>query len=260
MPELNVRSYILLFGIENAIRELIVEELSGLFGPRWYKQRLPGDILRKYADAVKLQRLTRWTNLIPHHPIYYIDFPDLKKLIERQDNWDDSFSRIFARKELISATLSELEPIRNSLAHNRKVGEGDIHLVEGCVAKIVSAVGTERFSRLASISSTAGSISQELASLQLETEACASCCATFQPLDDLKAWTGIQNQWWFDETYLGFPTEPIERCFELLTEYASLPRRRGQGYVIEEWVNSSGVCEAGKVASETLRKLIETSK
>src|SRR5690242_15851284 len=120
-PEENGRCYSLMYAIENGIRELIIEELSNLEGPLWYKHRLPGDILTKYREAVRLQRQVVWTKMVPHHPLYYLDFPDLKKIIEREDNWKDSFSAIFTRKELISATLSEIEPTRNSLAHNRKL-------------------------------------------------------------------------------------------------------------------------------------------
>jgi hypothetical protein len=260
VPDPNVRGFAQIFGIENALRELVVEELSRTSGPRWYKQRLPGDVLKKYEDAVRLQRLTRWTNLVPHHPIYYVDFPDLKKVIERQDNWDGSFCKIFGRKELISATLSELEPIRNSLAHNRKISKGDQSLVENSLTKVVSAIGSKRFSRLVSRISVACSIREELEKLRFEAERCSSACNTCEALHQSAIWMSIDGQWWFDESYLGYPTDTIERCFKLYDEYASLPRHRGKGYLIENWIKKSNIIEVNKLASETLQRMIEISR
>jgi hypothetical protein len=260
VPDPNVRGFLQIFGIENALRELVVEELSKTSGPRWYKQRLPGDVLKKYEDAVRLQRLTRWTNLVPHHPMYYVDFPDLRKIIERQDNWDASFMKLFGRKELISATLSELEPIRNSLAHNRKISKGDQLLVEVCLGKVVSAIGPERFSRLLSRITVASSIGEELEKLQLELERCSSACNKYQTLQHSGIWESIDGQWWFDETYLGFSTDHIERCFQLFKEYGSLPRHRGQGYALENWVKKSEIDEISKFASAAIRQMIENSK
>jgi len=129
-----------MYAIENGIRELIIELLSKLDGPLWYKHRLPSDVLEKYREGIELPRRTKSINLIPHHPIYYADFPDLRKIIERQDNWKDAFSTVFVRKDLISATLSELEPAHNALAHNRKLAEQDVILLEAASAKIASAV------------------------------------------------------------------------------------------------------------------------
>jgi hypothetical protein len=260
VPEQNVRGFSLMYRLENAVRELLVEELSKHLGARWYKHRLPGDILKKYVEAIQSQRTISWSALIPHHPIYYVDFPDLKKIIERQDNWEECFSKLFSRKDLISATLSELEPIRNSLAHNRKISREDLTLLEASFVKLVSAIGAERFKYLASQISTASTIREELEKLLQELEVSAAASTKFQALRDMHNWLNVKKQWWFDETYLGGPTEPIENCFGLLTEYASLPRHRGCGHMIESWLRGSGLSEATNRASEVLRNFIESSR
>jgi len=257
-PEENVRCFSLMYAIENGIRELIIEELTRLEGVRWYKRRLPSDVLKKYRDAVQLQRQIMWTKLVPHHPIYYLDFPDLKKIIEREDNWKDAFSSIFARKDLISASLSEIEPVRNALAHNRKLVKQDVAMLEAALSKLASAVGMERFGRLASLTSSAHTIREDLdklkSSLELQLQRCTKC----EVLTSMEAWTHVKEQWWFDESYLGQPTEPIEKCFDLLTRYSELPRHRGCGHAIETWVSSSGLSYAVGVAVEVLRRLIDS--
>lgn len=78
-PEQNVRSFKLMYAIENGIRELIIELLSKLDGPLWYKRRLPSDVLEKYREGVELQRRTKSMNLIPHHHYLLRGFPRPKK-------------------------------------------------------------------------------------------------------------------------------------------------------------------------------------
>jgi len=55
--------------------------------------------------------------------IFYVDFSDYSKIILRRDDWDQVFAPIFKEKEVISAKLRELEPVRNALAHFRKLIE-----------------------------------------------------------------------------------------------------------------------------------------
>jgi hypothetical protein len=259
LPEENVRSFKLMYAIENGIRELIIELLSKLDGPLWYKRRLPGDVLAKYREGIELQRQTKWLNLIPHHPIYYVDFPDLRKIIERQDNWKDAFSTIFARKDLLSATLSELEPARNALAHNRKLAEQDLILLEAASAKLASALGAERFRRLVSITSTACAIRETLTNLRSALEAHLDLCVNCQELKSMEVWDQVRQQWWFDETYLGQSTDPLEKCFELLIQYSQLPRHRGCGHIVESWVKDSKLSVVASSALESLQKLIDAT-
>lgn len=71
IPENSLNSYIILFYIENVLRELIIISLSELDGPKWYKRRLPGDILDKYRNSVMFEKSIPWTTLVPHHPYIF---------------------------------------------------------------------------------------------------------------------------------------------------------------------------------------------
>ena len=99
VPNENVSVFILLFQIEVCLRELIIKILSSKHGPRWWKHRLPQDVLRSYREGRDVERQLKWHPHIPHHPIYYIDFPDIKKIIERSDNWNECFQPVFGQKE-----------------------------------------------------------------------------------------------------------------------------------------------------------------
>src|SRR5207253_5083840 len=96
---------------------------SGAHGPKWAKRGLPPDLQGKVKNAVTYERTVTWHRAVAHHPLYYLDFPDLKKIILNGSNWPTAFAEIFGHnaKAGTEATLSELELLRNKVAHNRLV-------------------------------------------------------------------------------------------------------------------------------------------
>lgn len=243
VPEENIRIYCHLYIIENAVRELIVELLSAIDGPRWYKKRLPGDVLGKYREGVEFERGIKWFQLIPLHPIYYIDFPDLKKIIERDNNWQDAFKRIFSRKDILSSTLGEVEFIRNKIAHNRKANSRDVEIVRGAHAKLSESIGEDYFRELSARCTCSMDIPERLSELQRECEMIFCICNNYERLENLEIWEAICAEWWFDESYLGHKVEAIQAYFGTIEMYRALPRSRGSGHKIESWVKSSGIEE-----------------
>lgn len=241
VPEENVRIYCCLYNIETALRELIIELLSATDGPRWYKKRLPGDVLGKYREGVKSERSVKWLQLVPLHPIYYIDFTDLRKIMDREDNWKDAFKRIFLRKDILSNTLTELEFIRNKIAHNRKATSQDVDIVRGAYAKLSECIGKDFFRELSERCTCSKDISERLSELQIECERVFCICRNYERLEKPAIWESIRAEWWFDESYLGHKLDAIIDYFGTIQMYYSLPRSRGSGHKIEAWVKSSGL-------------------
>jgi hypothetical protein len=126
IPANSVDAFKLLFGIENGLRKFLIAKMEAHAGSRWYKSRLPGDVLQKYKDAKKYENTVPWVDLVPHHPIYYLDFPDLRKIIEQTNNWKEIFQPIFQQKSVAVETLFSVEPIRNKTAHNRIISNSDL--------------------------------------------------------------------------------------------------------------------------------------
>lgn len=245
VPKENIQIYCYLYGIETALRELIIDSLRAADGPLWYKHRLPGgdenSPLEKYGRAIDVERNARWTQSVPHHPIYYVDFPHLKMIIERKDNWEDIFEQIFSRKDILSTTLSELEFIRNKIAHNRKATCKDLGIMKGAYTKLSEAIGKRRFDELVARCTCAMDISERLTELQKEFERSFCICKNYEPLEDLEGWKSICGEWWFDESYLGHNISRIVNYFQAMEEYARLPRTRGSGHKIEAWVKSKDI-------------------
>ena len=241
VPKENIEIYCYLYGIEIALRELIIDSLKDIDGPRWYKNRLPGDILQKYRRGLDYERNVKWTQLVPLHPVYYIDFPDLKKIIERNDNWEDVFKDIFSQKDIIGSTFFELEFIRNKIAHNRKATYKDVEIVIGACTKLTEAIGEERFNKLVARCTFAMNISQQLTELQKEAEISFHICSNIDPLEKLEVWKSVFKEWWFDESYLDHNLDAIIVYFKTMEEYATLPRKRGSGHKIEAWMESKNI-------------------
>lgn len=245
VPEENIQIYRYLYDIETGLRELIIDLLRATDGPLWYKHRLPGgdenSPLEKYRRAIDVERSTRWTQSVPHHPIYYTDFPDLKVVIERKDNWEDVFKRIFGRKDILSSTLSELEFIRNKIAHNRKATSKDVEIVKGAYTKLSEAIGKRKFDELVTRCTFAMSISERLTELRAESEKSFYICRNYEALGYLGVWKSVCAEWWFDESYLGHNLTKIADYFQTMEGYAQLPRTRGAGHKIEAWIKSRNV-------------------
>ena len=138
--ERNANAYQLLFEIEVILRELCALKLSALHGKHWAKRGLPTDLLDKVKDALAYEKKTKWHRTTLHHPLYYVDFPDLRKIIIGGLNWNPIFAEIFGQKPGTDASLSELELLRNKVAHNRFVSDVDLEITKGIHSKILGSI------------------------------------------------------------------------------------------------------------------------
>ena len=243
VPKENIEIYCYLYRIETAFREFIIESLRALDGSLWYKRRLPGDVLEKYRKGIEFERSVKWSQLVPHHPIYYIDFPDLKKIIEREDNWRDAFRPVFSKKEIVSSLFFELEVIRNKVAHSRKATILDVEIARIAYEKSSECIGRNYFDQLSARCTCAMDISERLSELQKECESTFLICKDCKRLEKIDVWESMSAEWWFDESYLGHKLEAIVDYFGTVDRYLALPRSRGSGHIIESWVKSSGIKE-----------------
>lgn len=257
IPEENIIAFSYLYSIENTLRELIIKSLSCIDGSHWYKKRLPGDILDKYRNAMRFERALKWCSLVPHHPIYYVDFPDLRKIIERNDNWRDAFKSIFLRKDYISNTFSELEITRNKVAHNRKVAKQDINNVKVIYTKLRKYIGEDEYDELSSKNTCLMDIPQRLMRLRDECKNTFDKCTRLGYLKKPEIWASIRDEWWFDESYFNHSLSGIQDYFTIIEKYCEIERTRGIGHKIESWVKSSKIREKYEKAQIEFSTLLE---
>jgi Swt1-like HEPN len=260
VPPDNIAIFKQLYSIEVGLREFIIVQIESKDGKRGWKTRLPADLLNAFRNAITYERAIKWTNLVPHHPIYYLDFPDLKKVIQRSDNWNDIFRPVFENKEVVLSTLSELEPIRNKIAHNRKATKADVKIVDGAYEKISSAIGATEFVKFISRCTRADDIPDFILRLLDDARLGFKSCNRCDLLPELKVWNLVKDSWWFDKDYLCHEVSETLAYFDSLLEYRHLPRVRGSGHIIKAWVSSSKLQEKYDSAMQELSSLLKQSK
>ncbi|MCX7406587.1 MAG: Swt1 family HEPN domain-containing protein [Planctomycetales bacterium] len=199
-PETNCKVAGNLFVLEVGLRELIIETLSDVDGAQWYTTLLPPDVAQKYLRGRQAEKAAKWTTHVEHHPLYYVDFPDLAKVLEK--NWKATFQSLFSDKGVFLGNLKSLEPIRNKLAHNRKASLQDCAIVSGVLTTFESAIGKERLSGLVHKCSVAPSILEVMGQLVDEVAVSRDSMASLSPVVPLRRWPGVRDSWWFNGTFL----------------------------------------------------------
>lgn len=205
--------------------------------PSWHKS-LPADILEKYKTSRATERRAPWTHCIPHHPLYYIDYPDLGKIIAKADYWRDIFHAVFRDRDIILGLLRTVEPIRNKLAHNRQLTSVDADAVRNSLTSLVTCLTLPVFDSLVATCTAARSIIDDLIATRSEIDSLGDIMRRLSPPVAAPAWARIATAWWFDHDYLGAPVTPLHVFYDTYAVYSALPRRRGTGPKLEAWLSA----------------------
>jgi hypothetical protein len=257
IPINNMSAYTILYIIEVVLREFIIITL-GVNNSKWLKTRLPADLIEKIKEGRKYEESIKWTELLPHHPLYYLDFPDLKKIIDRKDNWDEYFIKYFTDKDVFISLLRELEPIRNKIAHHRLITNSDIMVLQAVYTAINNALGNQKTIDLVIMQTYIKNITTQFESLRKLVQECYLKCKKIQVLPSIEQWIIVKHSWWFDSDYLNINVSSIVDFFEIMDEYSKIPRLRGSGFLIEDWVNSCILDETYTKADYILSILINS--
>lgn len=253
----NVEAYRLLFEIENGLREMIISSMARKYGPKWLKQNVPGDVRGHMKDGKEYEKKIVWMNLAPHHPIYYTDFPDLRKIIVQSENWKSVFSERFGQKLHIESELSDLEPIRNKIAHGRVITEGDLsrlrafhEIVEKATGRPIAEMLCDSLRSYCAIPDHLRRLRELLVKLKLSFEDASD----FTSLSELR---DLATQWWFDETYLLRDTTEMSEVAKLAEDYNRLPKGRGTAYQTERWLRDAQAAAKLDAAIHIVEELLE---
>ena len=100
--DLNVVAYKAIFQIENGLREFVIREMKEKFGDQWAKRNIPGDIRASMKAGKTYEAGIPWLSRAIYHPLYYADFPDLRKIVVQADNWRVVFQGLVAQTLLVA--------------------------------------------------------------------------------------------------------------------------------------------------------------
>lgn len=250
--DLNVQAYKLLFRIENGLRSFIEQTLGAEFGPKWWKQQIPGDIRKQCEDRQKEEREKHWLDYQAAHPIYYSHFENLKRIVVKKDNWDGVFAGYFGPvKMIVESKLTELEPLRNKIAHNRPVTDTEVQKLaliwrelQQCMA--VSSIGhpTAPIAVVPSLrimdEIVAREIAEQLSQLEAELQNNRNRLTDLESAI-LEDWTEVQTKWWFSPEFLSLNLSDLKDAHELLARYNALPRYPGCGNQLADYLRTNDV-------------------
>lgn len=124
--EINMKAYDILFKLETMLRGFIRDILEDHFKDEggWLK-RIPRKIIDKCEKRARKEKES-YQDLGSDFLMDYADFRDLKEIILEKENWERGFMTFFRNKQIIAIKLVELEPIRNTIAHNRKISDREL--------------------------------------------------------------------------------------------------------------------------------------
>lgn len=124
--------------VEREVRQFVERELERLAGPKWIKQRVPGDMLKRWKD----RREVALSHGEPDCPlIFYADFVDLSDLIRQRNNWDEAFERVFKHKVEVEVSFRRMHPTRIAIAHTRPVLAEGVALLAAEAARMLQMIG-----------------------------------------------------------------------------------------------------------------------
>ena len=135
---LDSQHYLLFAKIETWLRIKVKTELEKLVGDRWYKERVPGEIWKRWQDRREADRQERGDS---YHFEFYADFTDWSQIICRKDNWREVFHRYFRSKDDVQVSLQRLNPVRNAIAHNRPLVRFDQLILVSEGSRVMTALG-----------------------------------------------------------------------------------------------------------------------
>jgi hypothetical protein len=129
-PGEHAQAAAVLYGIENRLREFIVDALR-VVDRAWWPTRIPVTLV---GEAESRRRQEMESPSAPDdemHPIMYLTLGELVDVMFRAENWDDVFNlRLRRPVEATRAAAQDISAVRNKVAHNRPVAPRDIALAE----------------------------------------------------------------------------------------------------------------------------------
>jgi hypothetical protein len=130
-------AYDSLLKFEFEMRDLIGKRLSAVAGAKWWKQRVPSTVVVECQGRKDEKEKPGGP---AHHPIFYAYPDDYRKIILRQDNWEECFEQVFKHKTEVDAFFLWIGAARPEIAHARPLGDDVFTKFVASVRWIISAI------------------------------------------------------------------------------------------------------------------------
>ncbi|MBD2523688.1 hypothetical protein [Nostoc sp. FACHB-133] len=131
----NLASFPFFFDLENVIRELIIKVMISQYGTHWWNNGgIDINLVRK-ANNYKINETTNSLHdNFELHPIFYLDFKDLQKIIDDEDAKhiaNKPFQDIFDNYDQVNfiGKIRETRDLRNRVMHGKYLTEDNLQTI-----------------------------------------------------------------------------------------------------------------------------------
>lgn len=133
-------AYMLLYCLENTIRELIDRRFIEHYGVNYWKEKIETPKLKdSITKRINNESCNKWLTQRGEKELYYLDFDDLANLII--NHWI-CFKKDFSGQNWIKQKIEELYGIRCLIAHNSlNINEDNLKLLHIYFNQIISQIG-----------------------------------------------------------------------------------------------------------------------
>jgi energy-converting hydrogenase A subunit M len=114
--------YVIYYSLENTIRRLIRGVLHEVVGVDWWTQRVPEGVRNSVADKQAKEKDSVMA-IRSDDPMAYTNFGELIDILNA--NWDD-FADGIRSKKAMQQTLSQMNQVRNIIAHSCELPDDEI--------------------------------------------------------------------------------------------------------------------------------------
>lgn len=128
-------AYSILYKLENELRIFIEKKLREEYGEEWWQKGVPLRV-RRSAEKKKAKEPDSSLGLL-----CYTEFNDLRRIVQKEENWHNIFKKYFKTLERIISKLDELETIRHTIAHTRLLSDEDFEKLDLFYREIKRMIG-----------------------------------------------------------------------------------------------------------------------
>jgi hypothetical protein len=128
--------YPYLYVFENSIRNFINLVMTDSKGVNWWATEMASvalqDIVRTANDRMTKESENYYHGKRGAHPLYYIDFIHLIKILRSKDTiFQKYFTKVPGKMNAFLAKLEEIQPSRNVSSHHNPLGKHDLSRIYG---------------------------------------------------------------------------------------------------------------------------------
>jgi hypothetical protein len=132
------RAYLLLFVLENIVRDLVSTRFLETDGEDWFDKRATIPMKTKVGERKQKEQRDLWHTGRNKQPLYYLDFGDLSKLMV--NHWA-LFEDLLPGQPWVQSRLEEAEKSRNVIAHTNILSSEEVDRLEMYLRDWIKQIG-----------------------------------------------------------------------------------------------------------------------